>query len=520
MKKRRFTAWVLTAAMILTQGLGNANLTLAAESGSEEQAVVAVSEGTENETADGVSSTDTAETESADSSDESASTDGTEAAETVSAETESDTDSSDDGGSVTITAAQTTDTETEADSTEEADTETSADNSAETDTTSGDATDDGADTVDTELSTEEAGESTEAGTEAESESESETAAETEEITIEAEDSDTPEVSNLSNLADSDELLESWLNRLFYGGVSSLSNYGLNFFADDEINYPIYIALRNAISDIAAGNQTSTQITIDLSDYGLSYTTDDLGIEAGSDTTELKALGTEKFQEAVQYSTIAYCLVGDCPYDLYWFDKGTNGYSVSWTYSYNGTIDSDGVVTYTAVTFKSITFKFSVISDYQDSSADDPQYTLDASTVATAQAAAANAQAIVDTYSSLSDAEKLSAYKEEICALVTYNSDAAADDYDLGYGDPWGLVYVFDGDDSTNVVCEGYSKAFQYLCDLGLSDAISYTVSGTMNGDGHMWNIVTLDGGELSRRCDKQRLWLHWTGRRAVPGERG
>jgi len=49
MKRRRFTAWVLTAAMILTQGLGSANLTLAAESGSEEQAVVAVSEDTENE---------------------------------------------------------------------------------------------------------------------------------------------------------------------------------------------------------------------------------------------------------------------------------------------------------------------------------------------------------------------------------------------------------------------------------------------------------------------------------------
>ena len=52
-----------------------------------------------------------------------------------------------------------------------------------------------------------------------------------------------------------------------------------------------------------------------------------------------------------------------------------------------------------------------------------------------------------------------------------------------YGDPWQLVYVFDGDPSTNVVCEGYAKAFQYLCDLTRfdGDVTCRTVSGTMNG---------------------------------------
>ena len=58
-----------------------------------------------------------------------------------------------------------------------------------------------------------------------------------------------------------------------------------------------------------------------------------------------------------------------------------------------------------------------------------------------------------------------------------------------------MIYVFDGDDSTNVVCEGYSKAFQYLCDL--SDITCYTVTGTMDGGTgaapHMWNIVENDG---------------------------
>ena len=49
---------------------------------------------------------------------------------------------------------------------------------------------------------------------------------------------------------------------------------------------------------------------------------------------------------------------------------------------------------------------------------------------------------------------------------------------------------------TKVVCEGYSKAFQYLCDLSGFDGC-YTVSGMMRGGTgagpHMWNIVTLEG---------------------------
>ena len=49
-----------------------------------------------------------------------------------------------------------------------------------------------------------------------------------------------------------------------------------------------------------------------------------------------------------------------------------------------------------------------------------------------------------------------------------------------------------------MVCEGYAKAFQYLCDLSaFNDAVCYTVTGTMSGGtgagSHMWNIVTLEG---------------------------
>ena len=68
-----------------------------------------------------------------------------------------------------------------------------------------------------------------------------------------------------------------------------------------------------------------------------------------------------------------------------------------------------------------------------------------------------------------------------------------------YGNPWQIIYVFDGNSSTNVVCEGYAKAFKYLCDLTDFDKeiYCYLLSGELrsggSGEGHMWNVVSIDG---------------------------
>ena len=85
-------------------------------------------------------------------------------------------------------------------------------------------------------------------------------------------------------------------------------------------------------------------------------------------------------------------------------------------------------------------------------------------VKTAKEAASNAKMIVNEFKNMSEPEKLAAYKEMICYLTDYNDEAISDSYGDKYGDPWQLIWVFDGDESTNVVCEGYSKAFQYLCE--------------------------------------------------------
>ena len=52
-----------------------------------------------------------------------------------------------------------------------------------------------------------------------------------------------------------------------------------------------------------------------------------------------------------------------------------------------------------------------------------------------------------------------------------------------------------------MVCEGYSKAFKYLCDLTWTDSdpevACYLPTGTMKGGtgegAHMWNIVSIGG---------------------------
>ena len=106
-----------------------------------------------------------------------------------------------------------------------------------------------------------------------------------------------------------------------------------------------------------------------------------------------------------------------------------------------------------------------------------------------------AQAVVDAHAGETDYQKLVSYREYIKREVFYNTGAAGGGYP--YGDPWQLIYVFDGNFDTNVVCEGYAKAFQYLCDLTFQNQegrpSSALVSGKMDGGDHMWNIVAIGG---------------------------
>lgn len=243
---------------------------------------------------------------------------------------------------------------------------------------------------------------------------------------------------------------------------------------------VYYAIKAEAAEIAAGRKTSTYLVIEP--------------EGGVDEWKTTATGAALQQEIddrcnKSINVILNCLMANCPYELYWYDKLVG---CQYDFAYDATIMSNGEV---IVKVNKLTLGMAVSSAY----AGGAPYVTDPQKTSEAAKAAEYALEIVQENSGKSDYEKLVAYKNAICELVEYNENASIC-YNQGYGDPWQLIYVFDRDPTTNVVCEGYAKAFQYLCDLTtFSDETfaCYTVEGVLEGgvgDGsHMWNVVTLNG---------------------------
>ncbi len=306
----------------------------------------------------------------------------------------------------------------------------------------------------------------------------------------------------------DELFEEYLDKLIYGdnGISTVANWGYTYYADNESNLAFYKYLREKGAAVANGDLDTAYFT-PYDDEGIcwTYTYDELGFDepvqnANYGYLDLYDAGLEKFKEDIMSSYglyyMLFTVMYDCPYEYYWFDK-TRGYGYSYNYKCTS---SDNYETLDTISLYFPAFYLCVSGEFLPANAT-YYYQFDTSYVQTAKASIANADAIVEKYKNYSDYEKLLAYKDEICALTSYNDDAAEGNYSYDYGNPWQLIWIFDGDSTTNVVCEGYSKAFQYLCDKSTfsGDVVCYTVIGYLGSSyggspgGHMWNIVHIDG---------------------------
>ena len=277
--------------------------------------------------------------------------------------------------------------------------------------------------------------------------------------------ETEAVVSDADLPDNDELFAMYVDQAFYGyEMATYGTRGRNKLTGDDLT--VYDALVPYIKDIASGKRASTQFT-------LGQTVDNVLMENGDIVTlipEIPLTFTSAAFDNSNLRNILNALMLDFPYEMYWHDK-TSG-------AYYGYIPGD-VILYLEISII-------VANDYSAGS-----FMANTAKTGATVAAATNAKAVVAANQGKSDYEKLVAYKEYICNAVSYNDDAANENIYTPYGDPWQLIYVFDNNPNTNVVCEGYAKAFQYLCDLGGLDCIS--VSGQMNGGNHMWNVVTLDG---------------------------
>ena len=261
---------------------------------------------------------------------------------------------------------------------------------------------------------------------------------------------------------------------------------------NEAAKSVYDKLVPEIKAIANGERASS--IVEVEGLNITYYKSDLGLDklvtGNSFSNEAQAKIKQMFTADVSADALLTSLIAHLPYELYWFDK-TNGIQMS--YRMTGTDEY--------VTIISVEVTFHVSQDYAVIEGDSYYPTVpDTAKTGAAKTAAATAAQVVAENQGKGAYSKLVAYREYITNAVDYNFGAAYT-ANYPYGDPWQLIYVFDGDPNTNVVCEGYSKAFKYLCDLTWTDSdpevACYLPTGTMDGGTgaglHMWNIVSIGG---------------------------
>ena len=333
--------------------------------------------------------------------------------------------------------------------------------------------------------------------------------------------------------DSDDLLMQYIdnkvaektasNEAASGGAAGIQSVNKRRDVLDPVAMNMYDALAPSVRKVAAGNLSDTAFVVSAPQVfeSAKFDAEDLGVNSLLEEGSKNTITREAFDAFVStltnsltgsLSDMLHAMICDMPYELYWFDN-VNGVDFEFTpgwFEDNMKIYNDGgkIGIETDDTLK-ITFKFYVSQDYsQGGSAKKygPAKTTKADTSLTKAAAntAKNISAIIQKAKDETDVNKLVLYKDEICRLTAYHPTAMEDD-DFPYGDPWQLIYVFDGDENTKVVCEGYSKAFQYLCDnTSFADRSveSRLVSGNLTnntgngaaGGAHMWNVVHMDDG--------------------------
>ncbi len=312
------------------------------------------------------------------------------------------------------------------------------------------------------------------------------------------------VSGEANGLSNDAAAEGYIRKLFSGkkkGASGLVGKGT--LAGAQLTgkeKTLYDKLKDQILSAARGDISSTVFEVPVKDLyeNVTYTATQLGVSSITNET-LEEAKTAFYALLTHPDTgmVLNALMADLPYELYWYDKREGceyGYPGC---SYNET--EMGIWNYDSDV---ICYSFTVAGAYRDQNVSENEYLLDQEFGQNAVQAAVNAESIISDYAALGDYAKLNAYKNWICDHTSYNDDAADDANETPYGNPWQMVWVFDGNSSTNVVCEGYSKAFQYLCDQSVfsGNVTSILVTGVMSGgtgEGrHMWNLVQTETNGL------------------------
>lgn len=255
----------------------------------------------------------------------------------------------------------------------------------------------------------------------------------------------------SSVDDSDEMFAEYVDHLFQtGDDQTLVSAGDRYSTLSDADQLLYDTIYEIACDIASGERSSSVITLNMAAYGYAY-------------------------RDFSLSDVIYALLDDCPFELYWYDKTSVTESTE-----NGN---------TLVVTMPVARTYSV-------SGTTGTFNVNTQLTSAPRAAAARAQEVASEAYDEDLYDALDYYRQWICDNTSYDTTAPGQNY----GDPWQIIYVFDDDASTNVVCEGYAKAFKFLTDLWKiqhsdSEVENYLVEGSLGSDAHMWNIVHMDDGK-------------------------
>lgn len=175
------------------------------------------------------------------------------------------------------------------------------------------------------------------------------------------------------------------------------------------------------------------------------------------------LSIDDAQEFVDVITgsVTQAIIGDNP-ELFWFGKYDSRYHILYG-------DEIGCVCNSEKKVKSLAFT--------------PQYGVD-QTVAAAMTedmenAANSFIKQADITEGMTDYDKALALHDVVCANLAYDDSQSREWIHTVYG-----AFV-----NKYAVCDGYSKAYQYLLNKAGID--SHIATGTGNGGSHAWNLVKL-----------------------------
>lgn len=283
----------------------------------------------------------------------------------------------------------------------------------------------------------------------------------------------------------------------YGLVKNRKEYTLT-----EAEWGIIDELIPQCRDVATGARTSVIFSVNVS--GLlgktDFTDKDFGIEvvdmehiAPDGQPEMNTMFTDRIHSSLldSMTRCLWVIRNDRPSLMDWFD-GATGCSIETHWAVAR--ESDGWHARLGDT--------SVYMHVNATCRSDTPYEVSPEGIRRIQRCVANAQEIVNRHAGEPAEQMIRSWASEIDSLTTYAADAQkshADGKYHGDGDPWFFASAFDGDPSTQTICEGYAKAFRLLFELSNRDDVScLTVYGSVrtlaNADNHAWNVVRMPDG--------------------------